>query len=155
MKLHRSISTVVGKKYQSHDSREFPEYCRGMNVNNLITVCSEDSGLSLRTVITVARRKQHHCQKGVNRENLVNVNIMHERNTTETCVCVLNAQCCKNKAFEIRDFITDNHIDACSVTETWGEAQKLPRRSMASSSKFSAGQLSQSRIFLPRPSRSS
>ena len=50
VKLQRSISTVVGKKYQSHDSRGFPEYCRGMNVNNLITVCSEDSDLPLRTI---------------------------------------------------------------------------------------------------------
>jgi tRNA A58 N-methylase Trm61 len=59
---------------------------------------------------------------GVNKSNLIKVNVRDGNGfgTVSKLSCgYLNARSVKNKASEISEFITDNKLDVCAISETW------------------------------------
>ena len=120
VKMQRQIRTIIGRRhsvhrgqYWSHDkwgipAWGFPESSAGRHVNNLVSLSAMNVGLSVQEKVS--------GQNGVNRENLVRISITQEVQSSEMCVCMLNAQSCRNKAPELSDFIIDNHIDVLAMT---------------------------------------
>ena len=65
--------------------------------------------------------KVRECGLGINKSNLVSVNIKQNlvMMQKELSVCLKTAHSLKNKADEICDYIVDKDVDVCAVTETW------------------------------------
>ena len=40
-------------------------------------------------------------------------------NVQSLTICSVNAQSCRNKTNAIRDYIVENDIDVCAITESW------------------------------------
>ena len=67
--------------------------------------------------------KQQTCHRSINTSNLIypktNVAITQDYDYGQWSLSVINAQSIKNKEILIMDYIIENRIEACIVTEPW------------------------------------
>ena len=56
-------------------------------------------------------------QKGIKKSNLVNIPC--NENSKYSTLCLLNARSIRNKAELIKDYVLEQNIDICAITETW------------------------------------
>ena len=116
----RIINTVVNISFDSfHRSQTeaHPNHLISLNPHDSSNISSEQHPIS---TICGNRPEVVTSANGVNKTNLVNVDIQQKaKPPKKLSFGYMNARSVKNKASEINDFIVDNNLDICSLSETW------------------------------------
>ena len=77
------------------------------------------SGVNFRgqiKTVNVSRSKQHLGQHGVNRSNLISVNVKTKQQAIDKVCVLLNARSVRNKTFTIKEHISDHNADFLFIT---------------------------------------
>jgi exonuclease III len=94
-----------------------------VNFDNLCPIqCDSDVAKEHDIPVIVSSRLQQNVTSRCNATNLHAIKLTNAISVTSHKLLkfgYLNARSCRDKATEISDFVIDNNIDVCTITETW------------------------------------
>ncbi len=103
------------------DCRDISEGQLGINTNNIVDIQSVFKvQVSQRNTVSSEFSNLSEAPSGVNKDNLCHVKCAQKfPSSSKFQLCYFNAQSAGGKSLSISDYICDNKIDLCCMTESW------------------------------------